>query len=65
MGEGYYAEGEMKCDYCANPALLKFRLMRLVRCKGRWTKVHGGQWLAGCADHLSNARNSASAGIRR
>jgi hypothetical protein len=64
-GEAYYAEGEMKCDYCKQPAILKFRLMRLVRCKGRWQRVRSGQWLAGCAEHLSNARSAAEAGIKR
>lgn len=64
MSDGELAE-EIKCDYCDEPAVLKFRLMRLVRYKRRWFKEHSGQWMAGCAKHWRKAEEQANAGLRR
>lgn len=65
MGDGEAVDDGMKCDYCSEDAVLKFRLMKIVRSKGRLVRMWGGQYMAGCSKHLDNAIRAASAEIRR
>lgn len=63
--EGFFADKDMKCDYCNEDAIFKFRLMRLVRHNSRWARVWSGEWLGGCVSHLDKAMERAKGGIKR